>query len=145
VRPVSPTVIVVVFEDQVDPALARSALRNRWQILDGRNAGVVRQVMLAHAKAIVVQIPDAEVAVPPAVAMLSRLARHWVPMVLLAVASYGASNAEAAEAAARQAGCDAYLVSPSDEQVDETLNVLLPSVESQRQDEPNAEAVARAS
>ena len=113
--------------------------------MDGRKVGVVKQIMLAHAKAIVVQVPDAEVLVPPAVAMLSRLARHWVPMVLLAVASYGSSNAEAAEAAARRAGCDAYLVSPIDGQVDETLNGLLSSVESRRGDEPNAEAVAWAS
>lgn len=122
-RPVTPMVVVVVFEDCLDPDLARSALRNRWSIVDGRKPGLVKEVMLAHAKAIVLQIPEAEASVPEAVYTLSRLARHWVPMVLLAVASYGATRAEAQ---VREAGCDAYLACPASETIDSTMQMLLP-------------------
>ncbi len=136
-RPVTPLVVVVVFEDRVDPGLARAALRNRWSIVDGRNPGVVKQVMLAHAKAIVMQVPETDASVPVAVHTLSRLARHWVPMVLLAVASYGATRVEAA---VRQAGCDVFLAAPASEQIDSTMEQLLPGSVGGMMDKPALDA-----
>ena len=146
-RHASPQVIVVVFGDQIEPGLARSALKHRWPIFDGRAPGVVRQIMFARAKAIVGQIPEASAASSAATGMLCRLARHWVPMVLLAVASYAANNTEAA---VRIAGCDVFLPGPvATEQLDSTMELLLPGatadagVSNEVVDHPTTEAEGR--
>jgi DNA-binding NarL/FixJ family response regulator len=82
--------------------------------------------MLAQPKVLVVQVPESPLATAACTAMLARLARHWVPMVLIAVASYAANNAEAA---VRQAGADAYLPGPATtEQIDEMVNNLVPGL-----------------
>ena len=118
--------LVVVFSSHVEPGIARTALRRRWQILDGRNnSTLTRQVLLAHPRAVVVQVPPQP---EPATGLIARLSRHWTPMVILAVAS---PDANETEAAVRQAGADCFLPGPCDAAtLDDTLERLLPGATS---------------
>ncbi len=93
--------MVVVFEDEVKPSLARSALKNRWSVMDGRKRkGLLREIMFAQPKALILQIPET---VGVAEAMIERLAQHWVPMVLMGI------GGERRESRVRQAGIDCLL------------------------------------
>lgn len=105
-------VIVLCYEDQVEPGIARSILKHRWQLVDGRSLSPVKRVLIAHPRAVIVQVPPAG---EPALGVIDRLARHWTPMVVLAVAG------EAMELNARQAGADCFLPTPIESDTLETV------------------------
>lgn len=96
-------VIVLCCEDQVEPGIARSVLKHRWQIVDGRSLSPLKRVLIAHPRAVVVQVPPAG---EPALGLIGKLACHWAPMVVLAV------GGEVMEQPVRQAGADCFLTSP---------------------------------
>lgn len=118
-------VMVVVFEDQVSPSLARSALKNRWSVLDGRKRkGLLREIMFAQPKALILQIPET---VGVAEAMIERLAQHWVPMVLMGI------GGERRESEVRRAGIDCLLPSTAgQEMIESTVGAMNANVKEVR-------------
>ncbi|MGH7133527.1 MAG: hypothetical protein ACREJO_16475 [Phycisphaerales bacterium] len=115
-------VIVVKFDDQLQPGIARASLRNRWTILDGRNVQeVTRQILLAHPKAAVVQVPSPASA---ASRLIARLRNHWAPIVTVAVA--GEVNQDQ-EAEIRRAGASVFLPAQTDcESIEGAVESLVP-------------------
>lgn len=73
---------------------------------------------MAHPRAVIVQVPAAG---DPALGLIERLARHWAPMVILAVAG------DVLEQPVRHAGADCFLPSPVDsETLEAVIELMVP-------------------
>jgi DNA-binding response OmpR family regulator len=120
----SSKVIVLCYEEALEPGVARSLLRNRWVFLDGRSGKqALKEIVLAHPHAVVVQVPPAG---EPATGTIERLSRHWNPMAIVGVASAGANETEVL---VRQAGADCFLPCPcTSEELERTLASMVPGV-----------------
>lgn len=119
-----PSVVVVVFEEDIDPALARSVLRHRWEVVDARAVvSPLKSILIHRPRVVIVQMP-AGPAADAAAGLLSRLSQHWhrVPVLALGVESGGES-----EVMARVSGAHAFLPRPvSPPSLDELLESFSP-------------------
>lgn len=123
-RVVFPTnpVIVLCYEDYVEPAIARSMLKHRWVLLDARKP-VLKHVFLSRPHVVVVQAPPVA---GPAAGMIGRLSQHWRPITIVAVASL---NANETELEIRRAGADCFLPGPCEPQeLEAVLEQMVPGV-----------------
>lgn len=118
----SPTnqVIVLCYEDHVEPVIARLLLKHRWTLVDGRNGPLAfKQIALLRPPAVVVAPATGE----PAVGLVRRLAQHWNRVPILAVGQGGGDL----ELVMRQAGADCFLPSPIDgEELEAALELMVP-------------------
>lgn len=115
-------VVVVKYDDSMLSGLSRCVLKHRWDVLDGRSVPTpARQIVQTHPRVLLVQVPpDAE----PALALIERLRRHWMPMVIVALAC---ESSERSELAVRRAGASAFLgPSASQEMVENVLRQAAP-------------------
>ena len=102
-------VIVLCYDDHVEPGIARSMLKNRWGLIDGRSvAQPLKLLMRSQPQVVVVQVPAS---VGPVPSLISRLTQHWNPTRVVAAANSGASDIEMV---LRQSGADCFLPSPID-------------------------------
>ena len=117
-------VVAVVYEDQVEPGLARSALRNKWPILDARSiAPIAKHVLLAQPRVVLIQVPPT---VQPATGLLTRLSRHWNPLRTVAVTSVHAADCEML---VRQSGADVFVPGPcSPDHLEQVVQGLCPDL-----------------
>ena len=117
-----PTVVVVVYDEQVHAGVARSALKHRWEILDGRTEkGLAKRIMLAHPTAMLLQVPSPA---EPATGLIARVRQMFTPPAILAVAQ---PHSEAVEAAVLAAGASAYLPDRATaEQIEAAVRAVAP-------------------
>lgn len=126
-------VIVLCYEDQVEPGIARALLKHQWRLIDGRSATpAIKIVMLAQPCAVIVQIPQGA---EPATGLIAKLSRHWNPVRVLAVAGRGAGEAE--ELLVRQSGAACFLPHPcAFEMLETTIEHMVPGVTREGSGEP---------
>lgn len=117
-----PSVVVVVYDGQVQFGVARCALKHRWEILDGRTErSLTKRILVTHPKAMLLQVPAS---VEPATSLIARLRLLCTPPAILAVA---AEHSEQAEAQVRAAGVSAYLDQSADaDSIERTIRSIAP-------------------
>ncbi len=131
--PLFQLVVVVVCEDQVQPGLARLALRNRWPILDLRSVQpIFKHVLWARPHLVVVQVPPPGQPVFHEIEhLVSTLSQHWNPISILAIVSESTSESEAFM---RRAGADCFVSGNcSDESLASIIESMKPDIIGQSQ------------
>jgi len=121
-------VALVVCEDQVQPGLARVALRNRWPILDLRSVKpILKQVLRARPQVVVVQVPPPDQSqLAKMEHLVSKLARHWNPISIIAI---GTEHASESETLMRRAGVDCFVGGEcSEESLESVLETMHPGI-----------------
>lgn len=115
-------VVVVKYEEGVQPGVSRCALKHRWPVWDARsNESMTRQVFALRPRVLVLQVPHA---LGPVVEFLDRLRRHWSPVPVLAIAS---DHSAETEARMRQAGASCLLGPEAGQaEIEEALASLAP-------------------
>jgi DNA-binding NarL/FixJ family response regulator len=97
------TVVLVGYEEDLQPGVSRCGRKFRWPTLDGSKEGVIRDILRARPRAVVIQLPRA---CERATSLIQRLAAYWNPIATIAVSGDGS---ERSEAAARRAGVTCFL------------------------------------
>jgi hypothetical protein len=108
-------IVVVRFGQTCGAGVARAALRGRWPILQGEDAGLLRAVLASGARVLIVQLDEAGGA---ALGLVQRLAGHWNPVFSVVV---GPRSGLDHETHARSCGAAAYVGSETGCEVIENL------------------------
>ncbi len=115
------TVVLVGYEEDLQPGVSRCGLKFRWTTLDGRKEGVIRDILKARPRAVVIQLPRT---CERATGLIQRLAAYWNPIATIAV---GSDASDRSELAARRAGARCFLPAGcGPERLEEALTACAP-------------------